>query len=50
VGPQAGYFFKAAERECYVNLKFYWEFAAQNRAEGWNVWLAVAIPLEKSKK
>jgi hypothetical protein len=26
-----------------VNVKAYWEFAAQNRPEGWNVWLTVAL-------
>ena len=27
----------------YVNLKGYYEFAAENRPEGWNVWLSVAF-------
>jgi len=27
----------------YVNLKGYREFAAQNRPEGWNVWLMLSI-------
>jgi hypothetical protein len=25
------------------NLKGYWEFAAANRADGWNTWLTFAI-------
>ena len=27
----------------YVNLKGYKEFAAENRPEGWNVWLSFAV-------
>jgi hypothetical protein len=49
VGPQAGYFFKADGSEWYVNVKAYWEFAAQNRPEGWNLWLSIAIPLGAPK-
>jgi len=33
-----------------VNLKGYSEFAAQNRPEGRNAWLTVAIPLGEGKK
>ena len=46
LGPQAGWFL---ENKWYVNLKGYWEFAAQNRPEGWNVWLTLAIPLSRAK-
>lgn len=45
VGPQVGHFFKVGKDTWYVNLKGYDEFAASNRAEGWNVWLTLAIPL-----
>jgi hypothetical protein len=31
----------------YVNLNSYWEFSAKNRPEGWNFWLALAIPLSE---
>jgi hypothetical protein len=27
----------------YLNLRGYKEFAAEHRAEGWNVWLTLAI-------
>ena len=27
-----------------MNLKGYWEFDAQNRADGWNVWVSLAWP------
>ena len=50
IGPQAGYFFKVAGQDWYVNLKGYWEFAAENRASGWSVWLSLAIPLTPQKK
>jgi hypothetical protein len=43
IGPQGGYFFPVGGMQGYVNLKGYWEFAAQNRAEGWNVWLTFAL-------
>jgi hypothetical protein len=43
IGPQMGYLFPAGNVEGYVNLKGYYEFAAQNRPEGWNVWLTLAF-------
>ncbi|UVJ46290.1 transporter [Pseudomonas sp. LS1212] len=45
VGPQAGHFFKVGEQLWYSNLKGYYEFDAKNRAEGWNLWLTLVIPL-----
>ena len=33
------------ERTWYVNGKGYYEFAAKNRPDGWNVWLSLLIPL-----
>jgi len=43
VGPQIGYLFPIAGMQGYLNLKGYGEFAAENRPEGWNVWLTFAI-------
>lgn len=43
VGPQIGFLFPVGDMEGYLNLKGYGEFGAQNRAEGWNVWLTFAI-------
>ena len=43
IGPQFGYFFPAGRMQGYVNLKGYYEFAGENRPEGWNVWLTVAF-------
>jgi hypothetical protein len=45
IGPQVGYFFPVGKERGYVNLKGYWEFDAKNRAEGWNVWVTLALPL-----
>jgi hypothetical protein len=45
IGPQAGYFFPVGAGKGYVNLKGYWEFDAEHRAEGWNVWLTLGLPL-----
>lgn len=45
VGPQVGYFFPVGARTWYVNFKGYYEFDAQNRPEGWNTWVTLAIPL-----
>lgn len=43
VGPQIGYLFPAGNLQRYLNLKTYWEFAAENRASGWNAWLTFAV-------
>jgi hypothetical protein len=51
VGPQASYFFPVTDKiQGVVNVKAYWEFAAQNRAEGWNVWLTIAFSPAAQKK
>jgi hypothetical protein len=34
-GPQLGYIFPVGSLEGYINLKAYWELAAQNRPAGW---------------
>jgi hypothetical protein len=43
IGPQIGYLFPVGEMQGYLNLKGYKEFAAENRPEGWNVWLTFAL-------
>ena len=43
IGPQIGYIFPLGDKQGYLNLKGYKEFAAQNRPEGWNLWLTFAI-------
>jgi hypothetical protein len=42
-GPQIGYIIPFGDAQGYLNLKAYKEFAAQNRAEGWNAWLTFAL-------
>jgi hypothetical protein len=43
IGPQVGFIFPAGSMQGYLNLKGYWEFDAQNRASGWNVWVTLAF-------
>jgi hypothetical protein len=43
VGPQIGYIFPVGDMQGYVNVKGYWEFEAENRPEGWNIWLTMSI-------
>jgi hypothetical protein len=44
IGPQIGYVFPISkDYGGYINLKGYKEFAAENRADGWNVWLTFAV-------
>jgi len=49
IGPQVGIFFPFADMQGYVNVKGYKEFAAQNRPEGWNMWLTFGISHEPPK-
>jgi hypothetical protein len=43
IGPQIGYLFPVGDMQGYLNLKAYWEFDADRRPDGWNVWLTFAI-------
>jgi hypothetical protein len=44
IGPQIGYIIPLSKDvQGYFNLKGYKEFAAENRPDGWNVWLTFAI-------
>ena len=43
IGPQVGYLFPIGDMQGYLNLKNYWEFASENRAEGWNLWLTFSL-------
>jgi hypothetical protein len=44
IGPQIGYIIPISkEWQGYINLKGYGEFAGQNRPDGWNAWLTIAI-------
>jgi hypothetical protein len=43
VGPQIGYIFPVAGMQGYLNLKGYKEFDAENRPDGWNLWLTFVL-------
>jgi hypothetical protein len=43
IGPQIGYLFPVGGMQGYANLKGYRDFAAENRPEGWSVWLTFAV-------
>jgi hypothetical protein len=43
LGAQVGYSFPVGKLEGYLNLKGYGDFAAQNRASGWNMWLTFSV-------
>jgi hypothetical protein len=43
VGAQVGYIVPMGELQGYLNLKAYKEFESENRPEGWNVWLTLAL-------
>jgi hypothetical protein len=43
IGPQVGFIFPVGNMQGFLGVKGYWEFAAQNRPEGWNTWLTFAI-------
>ena len=43
IGPQFGYLFPIGDMQGYANVKAYGEFAAENRAAGWNAWLTFSV-------
>lgn len=43
IGPQVGFIFPVGDMQGYLNFKGYREFAAENRPEGWNAWVTLAI-------
>ena len=51
VGPQLGFIIPlTTEMQGYLNLKSYWEFANQNRPDGWNAWVTFVIsPAEQTQ-
>jgi hypothetical protein len=50
MGPQLGFIIPlSSTMQGYLNLKSYWEFAGQNRADGWNAWVTFVIsPAEQT--
>jgi hypothetical protein len=49
-GPQAAYDFSLGKREASLSVRGYYEFAGQNRPEGWNIWLTFVVSLGASGK
>jgi hypothetical protein len=43
VGPQIGFFLPIGDREGYLNLRAYYEFAAEHRMEGWNMFVTFSV-------
>jgi hypothetical protein len=51
IGPQMGYLFPVGDKmQGALSAKAYWEFAAENRPEGWNLWLGFALSPAAPKK
>lgn len=44
-GPQLGYDFNFGGTSASLSARGYYEFAAQNRTEGWNAWLTLVVNL-----
>ena len=45
VGPQFGYDFNFGGTSASLSTRGYYEFAGQNRAQGWNAWLTLVVNL-----
>jgi hypothetical protein len=43
VGPQVAFIFPGKTVQTYLSFKAYWEFAADNRAAGWNGWVTLSF-------
>ncbi len=50
LGPEIAYQFKTATRSVGLDLRWYHEFAAQNRVEGDSVFLTLSLPLQADSK
>ena len=45
VGPQLGYDFALGRRSASLSARGYYEFAGQNRPQGWTAWLTFVVSL-----
>ena len=43
IGPQIGFLFPVGNMQGYLNFKAYKEFAAEDRADGWNAWVTFSL-------
>ena len=50
IGPQIGFFLPLGDRQGYLNLRAYYEFAAQNRPEGWNAYITFSVEPPEQKR
>lgn len=50
IGPQAGYLFPIGDKQGYINLRAYHEFAEENRPAGRNLWLTISNSLGSQSK
>ena len=51
IGPQMGYLFPVSDTmQGAFSAKAYWEFAAENRPEGWNMWVGFVLSPKAPKK
>ncbi|MEA1888495.1 MAG: transporter [Pseudomonadota bacterium] len=50
LGPEIAYQFKTATRSVGLDVRWYHEFAAQNRVEGDSVFLTLSLPLQADSK
>ena len=48
-GPQIGFFLPMGDREGYLNFRAYYEFAAEHRLEGWNMFATLSIEAPQSR-
>jgi hypothetical protein len=49
VGPQVGFFVPVGDREGYLNLRAYYEFAAEHRLDGWNMFVTFSVEPPEGK-
>lgn len=50
VGPQLGYDFSLGGRSASLSARAYYEFAAENRPQGWNAWLTLVVAFGTAKR
>jgi hypothetical protein len=49
IGPQIGYIFPVGDLQGFAGAKAYFEFAHENRPDGWNLWVTLAFSPEAPK-
>jgi hypothetical protein len=49
IGPQIGYIFPVGDLQGFAGVKGYFEFAHDDRPDGWNLWVTLAFSPEAPK-